>query len=278
MRSTTRPSSAEHDRRYARWELRACARHGHETYRPTDHEQLAGRLHSGTPAGEAWRCLRCGVFVVGSPRRTGPANQAPIVLRGRTLRDAVILRLLAVERGLRALVLFAVAYAINRFRQSQGSLQRLFDQDLPAFRQLGTTLHIDVDSTAVVRTVRHLLTVRASTLTEVAALVAAYGLIEAIEAVGLWLLKRWAEYFTAVATAAFIPLEVRELLDNATVTKVLALIINIVIVIYLVVSKRLFGARGGRAAYQAERKEISLLEVEQAAAPPPQQKPSAVAR
>src|SRR5437660_3699483 len=160
VRGTTRLSSAEHARRYARWELRACARHGHQTYRPADREQLTGRLHASTPAGEAWRCLRCGDFVVGPPRQTGPANQAPIVLRGRALRDAVILRLLAVERGLRALVLFAVAYAINRFRQSQGSLQRLFDEDLPAFRQFGTTFHIDVDSTAVVRTLRHLLTVR----------------------------------------------------------------------------------------------------------------------
>jgi uncharacterized membrane protein (DUF2068 family) len=268
VRITTRRSSSDHNRRYARWELRACARHGHETFRPADHEELAGRLHAGTPAGEAWRCLRCGAFVVGPPRRTAPARDAPIVLRHRALRDSVILRALAVERGLRAVVLFAVAYAINRFRQSQGSLQRLFDQDLPAFRQLGTTLHIDVDSTAVVHTLRHLLTVRGSTLTEVAVLVAAYGLIEGVEAVGLWLLKRWAEYFTAVATAAFIPLEVHELLNNATITKVLALIVNIGAVIYLVISKHLFGARGGRAAYEADREEMSLLEVEEAATGP----------
>jgi len=38
--------------------------------------------------------------------------------------------------------------------------------------------------------------------------------------------------------------------------------------VYLVVSKRLFGARGGAAAYRAERETESLLEVEAAASEP----------
>ena len=37
-------------------------------------------------------------------------------------------------------------------------------------------------------------------------------------------------------------------------------------VIYLLVSKRLFGLRGGRAAYDAERRGEQLLDVERAAA------------
>ena len=219
-----------------------------------------------TPSGDAWRCLRCGDYVVGPPRRSGAADQAPIVLRGKALRDAIIIRALAVERGLRGLVLFAAAYAIERFRLAQGSLQRLFDRDLPAFRQAGTTLHVDVDSNIVVRTARHLLSVKPSTLSWVALLVLIYGVIEAVEAVGLWLLKRWAEYFTVVATAAFIPLELRELFHRVTLTRTVALVLNIAAVVYLIVAKRLFGARGGRAEYERERRGTSLLEVEQAAA------------
>ena len=64
----------------------------------------------------------------------GPADEAPLVLRGKALRQATILRILAVERGARAIVLIAVAYAILRFKASQGALQRLLDRDLPAFR------------------------------------------------------------------------------------------------------------------------------------------------
>src|SRR5664280_1117170 len=47
-----------------------------------------------------------------------------------------------------------------------------------------------------------------------AALLGAYAALEAIEGVGLWLLKRWGEYFAAVATAIFLPLEVRELISG----------------------------------------------------------------
>jgi hypothetical protein len=39
-------------------------------------------------------------------------------------------------------------------------------------------------------------------------------------------------------------------------------------VVYLLLSKRLFGLRGGKAAYEEERHESSLLEVEQSGGVP----------
>ena len=78
--------------------------------------------------------------------------------------------------------------------------------------------------------------------------------VEAVEAVGLWLLTRWGEYFAAVATAVFLPLEVRDLLRGVTVTRAGAFTINIAAVIYLLFAKRLFGLRGGRPAYDQERR------------------------
>ena len=259
---------ASRPRSYARWELRACARHGHATYEPTGDgdEGLRSRVHTATPQGDAWRCLRCGDYVVGAPTASGPSAEAPIVLRGRALRDAVVVRALAVERALRALVLVAAAYAIHRFDADKDALQRLFDRDLPALRDFGARVHVDVESNVIVRTVQHLLTTRSSTLTWVAVIAAAYATIEAVEAVGLWLLRRWGEYFTAVATAVFVPLEVYELTEHLTVTKLLALVVNVAAVVYLVVSKHLFGARGGAAEYYRERRTESLLEVEVAAA------------
>jgi hypothetical protein len=44
-----------------------------------------------------------------------------------------------------------------------------------------------------------------------------------------------------------------------------AFVINVAAVLYLVLTKRLFGVRGGRAAFDAERESASLLEVEAAA-------------
>ncbi|MDR3386224.1 MAG: DUF2127 domain-containing protein [Rudaea sp.] len=66
-----------------------------------------------------------------------------------------------------------------------------------------------------------------------AALACAYALLYAIEGVGLWLRKRWAEYLTTVATATLIPFEIWELTRSVSLLKVAALAINVAIVIYL---------------------------------------------
>jgi hypothetical protein len=59
---------------------------------------------------------------------------------------------------------------------------------------------------------------------------------------------------------------VHELLKGITVTRLSALVINVAAVVYLLYAKRLFGLRGGRAAYDRERRGEQLLEVERAAA------------
>lgn len=67
-----------------------------------------------------------------------------------------------------------------------------------------------------------------------------YGAIEASEAVGLLLKRRWAEYLVVLATGFFIPLEAYEVVRNLTVVKLATLVINIVVVVYLIRKKRLF--------------------------------------
>lgn len=99
----------------------------------------------------------------------------------------------------------------------------------------------------------------------IAALLAAYAVMELIEAAELWLKKRWGEYFAVVATAIFLQLEIRELLHRITFTRAVAFVINLGAVVYLLLSKHLFGLRGGRAAYDQERRGEQLLEVERSA-------------
>ena len=74
-----------------------------------------------------------------------------------------------------------------------------------------------------------------------------------MEAVGLWWQKRWAEYLTLIATALFLPLEVYEIAHKLSPLKIIALIVNIAVVLYLLFAKRLFGIRGGAAAEHAQR-------------------------
>ncbi|MER7133096.1 DUF2127 domain-containing protein [Streptosporangium saharense] len=71
--------------------------------------------------------------------------------------------------------------------------------------------------------------------------------IELVEAVGLWPLTRWGEYLALFATGVF-PLEIHGLTQRVTP-----------------LTKRLFGLRGGRTAYEAGRRSESLVEIEHAA-------------
>src|SRR6202047_203659 len=99
--------------------LRSCGLRGHATFAP-DEPELRERLTVDTPAGEAWRCLRCETFVVGPPRRSGPANTAPEIPRGRFLRDRTLMRALAIERALRAVIFLLVAGGGLKGRGARG--------------------------------------------------------------------------------------------------------------------------------------------------------------
>jgi uncharacterized membrane protein (DUF2068 family) len=249
------------------WNLRVCGRRGHITYAPTE-EKFRERLHAHTALGEAWRCLRCGDFVLGDPHGSGPAADAPMVTRGRVLRDAIILRLLAVERFVRALLVLLAAYGIFRFRSHKDAVERAFSEDLPLLRPLANKLGWNLDDSSIVHTIRTVIEAEARTLLWVCVGLAAYGCLQIIEAVGLWLLKRWGEYFAVVATSLGIPIEIYELTEKITVFRIGALVLNIAAVLYLLLSKRLFGLRGGKAAHEAARHEASLLEVEEATEAP----------
>lgn len=243
-----------------RWELRTCARRGHATYAPDD-EALAKRLSGVTGLGEVWRCLRCGEYTLGPPLGRGRADEAPLILRGKALRQAIIVRALAVERWARAVLLALAAYAVWKFRGAQGAIQAAFDRDLPLLRTSG----FKVDQMTAVHELEKALAVKPSTLAILVLALAAYAVLQVVEGIGLWLLKRWGEYFAVIATSVFLPLEIHDLTKGITLTRAVTFGINITAVIYLLVSKRLFGLRGGRKAYDAERRGEQLLDIERAA-------------
>jgi uncharacterized membrane protein (DUF2068 family) len=246
------------------WNLRTCARAGHATYAPVE-DDLRQRLVADTAQGRAWRCLRCGAYVIGDPTNTGPADMAPVLLRGRALRSAFIMRLLAIERFARGALLVVLGAAVLQFRSNQASVRDVINQDLGAAKPLFDQLGWNASDSGLIHSVESMLNARHSTLTLVALFVLGYGLLQLAEGVGLWTLRRWGEYFAVVATSLFLPLELYELHERVTLLRVFVLIVNVAAVVYLLVAKRLFGLRGGRAAYEAERHEESLLEVERSA-------------
>ncbi|SDP34797.1 Uncharacterized membrane protein, DUF2068 family [Nakamurella panacisegetis] len=247
------------------WNLNTCARRGHETYAP-DEPGLRDRLCVQTPAGEAWRCLRCATYVVGAPKGSGKADDAPEVPRGRLLRDRRLMRLLAAERVIRGLGLAGLAVLVFVFRKSRGNLQDSFNRDLPLLRPLADQIGWNIDDSKIVRGINDVFSLSERTLTWIAVGLIAYAVLQFVEGTGLWLMKRWGEYFAVVATSIFLPLEVYELTERVTWLRIVLFLVNVAAVVWLIWSKRLFGFRGGGRAFHAEHHAESLMTVERAAA------------
>lgn len=71
-------------------------------------------------------------------------------------------------------------------------------------------------------------------LKEISALGAGYAALFLTEGTGLLFRKRWAERLTIVATSSLMPLEVYELVKAFTGVRLLALLINAAVVLYLI--------------------------------------------
>jgi uncharacterized membrane protein (DUF2068 family) len=70
-----------------------------------------------------------------------------------------------------------------------------------------------------------------------------YGGLFLTEGTGLWLLKRWAMWFTVIITGSFLPLEIYELTRHPSAGKVGLLAVNLALVGYLI--RRIGDGRSG---------------------------------
>jgi uncharacterized membrane protein (DUF2068 family) len=271
------PPGTEHPRRFRprlHWELLVCGVAGHELL-GTDVERIRPEdaVVVREMNGVRWyRCVRCDSWLPLPPpakaaRTTLPEREAiELPLRGKALRDRVVLRIIAIDRAIHFVVLGLLAVAVFLFATHELALRDVFYRVVNAVQ--GTSSGAQHHEHGVLGTAEHLFTLRSSTLYAVAAIAAAYAVLEGVEAVGLWYQKRWAEYLTFIATVLFLPYEVYELTRTISPFKVLALVINLAIALYLILAKRLFGVRGGAAAEERERMRDSGWEALERTAPP----------
>jgi uncharacterized membrane protein (DUF2068 family) len=70
-----------------------------------------------------------------------------------------------------------------------------------------------------------------------------YGGLFLTEGIGLWLLKRWAMWFTVIITASFLPIEIYELAHHPSAGKAALLAVNLALVGYLI--RRIRDGRAG---------------------------------
>jgi uncharacterized membrane protein (DUF2068 family) len=99
-------------------------------------------------------------------------------------------------------------------------------------------LRIDPDNRYVHRLLVRLWAVDEHKLKEISAGSFFYAGLLLTEGFGLLLKKRWAEYFTVIATGSLLPLEVYELAKGASLAKLLLLAVNVAVVWYLVARLR----------------------------------------
>ena len=257
------PPGTEKPRRFRpklRYELIDCGLHGHEIL-GTDAAALRAEdeLFARDSGGLRWyRCLRCDSWLALTPpdhptRKYPPAREdITLPLRGKPLRDRYVLRLIAIDRALHFLILSALAAAVFLFASDRAALNAEFTRILNDL-QGGAGGPMTTSNHGIVHDLQYLFAVNIQNLYLVGVAIAAYALLEGVEAIGLWLGKRWAEYLTFVATIVFIPYEIHELLKSVTALKLVALVINLAIAVYLLYAKRLFGLRGGGKVERAER-------------------------
>lgn len=244
-----------------RYELISCGLAGHELV-GTDAAELreADALFARESGGLRWyRCLRCDSWlpqpIPDHPARPHPPDRDEIELplRGRPLRDKYVLRLIAVDRAVHFLVLATLAAAIFGFLSHRTQLRHAFFRILSGVQGGVGGVTASARDGGILGELERAFSLRQSTLWLLGLVIAAYALLEGVEAVGLWLRRRWAEYLTFVATTLLFAPEIYELTKRLSALKILTILVNVAIVSYLLVAKRLFGIRGGG---RAEREEI----------------------
>jgi uncharacterized membrane protein (DUF2068 family) len=224
--------------------------------------------------GFRWhRCLRCDSWLA-LPNPANPSQPHPpdreeleLPLRGRPLRDKYVLRLIAIDRALHFLVLALLSIGIFAFLSHRAQLRSEFYRVVSAVQ--GTVGGPTSSShSTILDDLRRLFSLKRSTLFSLGLITAAYAALEGVEAVGLWRRRRWAEYLTFIATTILLVPEIYELTKRVSVFKILALIINLLVVGYLLYAKRLFGLRGGGRAEHIEIERDSGWSALEAALPP----------
>ena len=241
-----------------RWnvETLVCAMRGHVApatqathLRPEDRE-----LGVETSDGRRYsRCLRCDSWIEGFPPSgqqarsevLPPIEALDLPRRGEPLHEAILLRLIAIDRGVHAVIFGLLAITLTVLDTKLFDLQSFARDAADRLDGVASNTGPHASHDVLSRELHRIADLRQGTITALAITAAAYCIVEGIEAVGLWKERRWAEYLTVVATAGFLPFEVRELADRVSVFRVGALVVNIAILVYLVWNKRLFGVRGG---------------------------------
>ena len=106
--------------------------------------------------------------------------------------------------------------------------------------QIATAVHLPVTSRLFDRAVTPALRATPKNEVAVAATAFGYAFVLGMEGIGLYLRRSWARWFTIGTTSSLIPLEVYEIVREPRLLRVLVLLLNAVVVVYLWRRKEVF--------------------------------------
>ncbi len=145
------------------------------------------------------------------------------------------------DRGsstLLAIALFKLTKGVLLVIAGIGALKLLHNDVADTVSHWLDILRIDPDNRIIHRLVARVVSVTPKQLEAASAGTFVYAALLLTEGTGLLLRKRWAEYFTIISTAGLIPLELYEIHRHMTAVKIVVLLVNVAIVIYLIVRVR----------------------------------------
>ena len=140
-----------------------------------------------------------------------------------------ILFLIGLFKLVKALLLIAIGIGAVRFLHKDLSTSVL---------HWAQVLRVDTDNRYIHGFLVRIFRVTPKQLKELSVGTFIYAGLFLTEGMGLLLRKHWAEYFTIITTAGLIPLEVYEIHRHLTAIKIVVLLINAAIVIYLIARVR----------------------------------------
>jgi uncharacterized membrane protein (DUF2068 family) len=153
-------------------------------------------------------------------------------------RTGKITRAAATPRGIRLIAAFKLFKGLVLLAAGIGAVRLLHKDIAFELERWADMFRVDPNNHYIHLLLERLSILDARKLRELSVGTFFYSALLLTEGTGLLLGKRWAEYFTIIATSSFIPLEVYEIAKRVTAPKLVVLLLNIVVVAYLVIVLR----------------------------------------
>lgn len=139
----------------------------------------------------------------------------------------------ASEVGIRSVAVFEASKGVVVILAGLGCFSLMHHNVAAVAEQIAEQLHFNPSmhiTRIFIDAARHINDARLGLLALLSLL---YSTMRFIEAYGLWRARRWAEWFAAISCGVYLPVEIAELLRGFSWIKMVILLINIAIVIYM---------------------------------------------